>query len=91
MCPRCGKGVKSTNGLIRYVNACKIPISLPYCQLSNPDPVLDYNTTNSLDLPSDNNKKGITPKVSNYDDLERTKPADIGNDEEDIRPTDIDE
>ena len=90
MYPRCGKGVKSTSGLTRHVNACKIPISLPCCQSSNPDPVLDYNTINPLDLPSDNNKEGITPEVSNHGDLEGTKPANISSNEEDIRPADID-
>ena len=91
VCPRCGKGVKFTSGLTRHVNACKIPIPLPCCQSSNPDPILDYNTTNPLDLPSDNNKEDITPEVSNHGDSERTRPANIGNDEENIRPADIDE
>ena len=90
MCLRCGKGVKSTSGLTRHVNACKIPISLLFRQSSNPDPVLDYNMTNPLDSPSDNNKEGITPEVSNYGDSEGTRPANIGNNEEDIRPADID-
>ena len=80
----------STSDLIKYNNICKISISLPYCQLSNPDPVLDYNTTNPLDLPSDNNKKGITSELSNFGDLEKTRLADIGNDKEDIKPVDID-
>lgn len=41
---RCAKSVKSTSGLTRHDNACKISNSLPYCQSSNPKPVLDYNT-----------------------------------------------
>ena len=90
VCQRCGKGVKFTSGLRRHVNACKIPISLLCRQLSNPDPVLDYNTINPLDLPLNNNKKGITPEVSNHGDLEGTRPANIGNDKEDIRLADID-
>ena len=90
VCPRCGKGVKSISGLTRHVNACKIPISLPCRQLSNLDPALNYNTTNPLDLPSDNNKESITPEVSNHGDSERTRPANIRNDEEDIRPANID-
>ena len=90
VCRRCEKGIKSTNGLTRYINACKIPISLPCCQLSNSDLVLNYNMTNPLSLPSDNNKESITSKVSNNNDSERTRPANIGNDQEDIRPADID-
>ena len=90
VCPRCGKGVKSTSSLTRHVNACKIPISLLCCQSSNPDLVLNYNTTNPLDSPSDNNKEGITPEISNHSNSEKTRPANIGNDKEDIRPVDID-
>ena len=90
VCPRCGKGIKSTSGLTKHINAYKIPISLPCRQLSNPDRILDYNMTNLLDLPSDNNKKGINPEVSNHGDLKGTRPANIGNDKEDIRRADID-
>ena len=90
VCPRYGKGVKSISGLTKYVNACKILISLPCCQSSNPDPVLDYNKTNLLNLPSDNNKESITPEVSNHSDSEETRPANIGNNKEDIRLVDID-
>lgn len=89
-CPKCEKVVKSTSGLTRYVNACKIPISLPYCQPSNPEPVLDYNMTNSLNLPSDNNEKNIR-LVASDNDKERIRLADIDNDKENIRPADIDE
>ena len=88
LCPKYGKDIKFTSGLTRHVNTCKIPISLPCYQLSNPDLILDYNTTNLLDLLLDNNKKGITLEVLNYVDLERTRPADIGNNIEDIRPID---
>ena len=90
MCLRYGKGVKSTSGLTRHINVCKIPISLPCCQLSNPDLVLDYNTTNPLDLPLDHNQKGITPEVSNHGDLEGIRLANIGNNKKDIRSADID-
>ena len=90
MCRRYGKSVKSTSSLTRHVNTFKVPISLPYCQLSNPDPVLNYNTTNPPDLPSDNDKEGITPEVFNYGDLKGTRPANIGNNKEDIRPANID-
>lgn len=55
----------------------------------NLDPVLDYNTTNLLDLLSDNNKEYISLRVS-YNSKERINPADIDNDKEDIKPTDID-
>ena len=91
VCPRCGKDVISTSGLIRHVNICKIPIFLLYCQSSNSDLVLDYNMTKHLDLLSDTNKQGITPKVSNHGNLKRTKPAKIGNNKEGIRLADIHE
>ena len=89
VCLRCEKGVKSTSGLTRHVNICKIPISLSCCQLSNPDPILTYNITNPLNLPLDNNKKGIIPEVSNHGDLERTRLVNISNGKESIRPADI--
>ena len=60
-----------------------------YHVASNHDPVLEYNTTNPLDLSLDNNKEGITPKVFNYGDLEGTKPANIGNNKKDIRSAGI--
>ena len=64
-CPRYKISVKSTSGLIKHVNVCKILITLPNCQPSNPKLVLNYNTTNSLDLPSNNNKKNISLEVLN--------------------------
>lgn len=39
----------------------------------------------------DNNNKDITLKVSNHIDLKRTRPADIGNNKENIRLADINE
>ena len=29
--PRCRKGVRATSDLIKHINACKIPITLPSC------------------------------------------------------------
>ena len=89
-CPTCGKSVKSTYGLTKHVNTYKIPIFLPYCQLSNPDPVLNYNTTNPLDLPSDNSKEDMTSKISNHGHSKVTRPANIGNNKEDIRLANLD-
>ena len=84
MCPRYGKDVKSTNNLIRDMNACKIPITLLSCQPSNPELVLDYNTTNFLDLLLNTNKKDISSGTLN-NNKERIRPADINNNKEDIR------
>ena len=89
MCPRCGKGVKSTSGLIRHVNSCKIPIPLPSRQPSTLAPILEYNITNYPDLPSDNFEEDISPGVSN-NSKEKIRPANINNNKEDIRPADID-
>ena len=83
-CPRCGKGIKSTSGLTRHVNACKISIILPSCQPSEPTAILEDNTTTRPDLPSD--KKGISPGISNHGE-EEIKLA--GNDNDDIRPANI--
>ena len=88
-CPRCGKGVKSTSGLTRHVNACKIPITLPSCQPSTLAPILEYNTTNHPDLPSDNFEEDISPGASNNGE-ERIRSADIDNDKEDIRQANLD-
>ena len=63
---------------------------MPCHQSSNPDPVLDYNTTNPPDLPSNNNKEDISPGAS-HNGEEKIKPADMDNNKEDIRPADIDE
>ena len=89
MCPRYGKGVKFTSGLKRHINAHKIPITLSSCQPLNPKLVLDYNTTNLLKLPSDNNKEDISPEASNNGE-ERIKLADINNDKKDIKCVNID-
>lgn len=45
-----------------------------YCQLLNPDLVMDNNTTNFLDLLLNNNKEDINFEISNYDDLEKIRP-----------------
>lgn len=83
------KSVKSTNGLTRYVNICKISNFLPYCQFLNLKPVLDYNIINLLDLPSDNYKYNISLIRSNNNE-KKIRLADIDNNEEDIRLIDID-
>ena len=90
VCQRCRKGVKFTSGLTRHVNTYKTFISLLCCQLSNPDLVLDYNTTNFLDSMPDNNEENITCEVSNYSDSEKTRPVNISNNKEDIRSANID-
>ena len=51
--------------------------------------MLDYNTTNFLDMPSKNNKEDISLRASNIS-KERIRPVDMNNDEKDIRPADID-
>ena len=84
VCPGCRKDVKSTSGLTRHINACKIPITLPNRQSLNPEPVLDYNTTNPLDLPSDNNKEDISPRESN-NGKKRIRLANMDNNKEDFR------
>ena len=88
LCLRCEKGVKSTNGLIRHVNTCRISITLPSRQLLNGKLVLNYNTTNPLNLSSKNNKKDISPRVSN-NGKKAINPTDIKNDKEDIKTADI--
>lgn len=50
--------------------------------------MLDYNTTNFSDLPSDNNKENIYWEVSNKG-KERIRLVDIVNKKEDIRSADI--
>ena len=47
---------------------------MPNCQPPKPTAILEDNITNYLDLPS--NKKGISLKVSNYDE-KKIKPANI--------------
>ena len=87
-CPRCKKGVKFISNLIRHINACKIPITLPSYQSSTLVLILEYNITNYPDLPSDNFKKDINLGVSN-NGKEKTKLADINNNNKDIRLADI--
>lgn len=74
--------------MTRYVNACKIPIFLSYCPLSNLDPVLNYNITNCPKLLLDNNKKNIGLKVL-YNGKKEIKSADMDNDKWDIRSANI--
>lgn len=51
--------------------------------------MLDYNITNLLDLLLDNNMEDNIFEIWNNSDLKKIKPADIGNDKEDIRPANI--
>ncbi len=83
---RCWKYIKSTSSLTRYVNICKISITLPSYQLSKPTVILEDNTTNYPDLLSDNNKESISLGISNHGE-KRIRLAD--NDEKDIRPANI--
>ncbi len=90
-CPKCEKGVKSTSSLTKHINACKIPVILPYCQPSTLAPILEYNTINHPDLPSDYFKEDISLGISNNDE-EEIRPADTtGHDDENSRPANIDE
>lgn len=88
ICPRCEKSVKSTSGLTKYVNAYKIPITLPSCQPLEPTVILEDNMTNRPDLPSNNNEESISPEASNH-----TKEGTrlVGNNNKDIRLADIDQ
>lgn len=74
--PRYGKGVKFISRLTKYINTYKIPIILPRRQTSTLASILKSNTTNYLDLLSDNFEKDISPKVPN-------------NNKEDIRSANI--
>ncbi len=89
-CPRCGKSVKSTSGLTRHVNTCKILVTLPSCQPSTPAPILEYNTINHPDLPSDYFEEDISPRASNNDEEEIRLADTMGNNDENSRPADID-
>lgn len=77
MVPRCGKNAKSTSGLTRQFNACKIPNFLYYYQFLNPELVLNYNTTNPLNMSFDNNEEDSSLITSNNGE-EKIKPVDIG-------------
>ena len=85
VCSRCEKSVKSISGLTRYVNACKISITLPSRQPPKRTAILENNMTHRLDLPLD--KEDISPKASNYS-KERIKLASNNND--DIKLVNID-
>lgn len=74
-------------GLISYVNAYKITITLPSCQLSKPTAMLENNIINYLYLPSNNNKEDISLRASTYG-KKRMRLA--SNNNEDIRPANID-
>lgn len=75
--------------MTKYVNTCKISNFLPYCQSSNPEPILNYNTTNFLDLLLDNYKENISSRGWNNGKKE-IKKADMDSDKKNIRPANID-
>lgn len=76
MCPRCGKVIKSTSGLSRHLNFCKILITLPSYQSSKLAELLKYHITNPPNLPSDNNKEDINLKTFNNGNKKiRFRPA----------------
>ena len=75
-CLRCGKGVKCTSALTRYVNACKILIILLSRQPSTLAPILEYNITNYPDLPSNNFEEDISLGISTNGN-KRIRPGDI--------------
>lgn len=89
MCPKCEKSVKSTNCLVKHINACKISITLLYYHLSNLIQILEYNLINYVEFLSDNNKKNICLKILK-NGKKKIKPANINNNEEDIKQVDID-
>ncbi len=91
ICPRYGKSVKSTNGLIRHVNACKILVTLPNCLPSTPVLILEYNTTNHSDLLSGYFKEDISSGTSNNDKEEIRFADTIGNDYENGKSADRDD
>lgn len=76
--------------MIKYVNPCKILITLLSCQSSKLASILEYNITNHPNLPSDNFEEDISSKVSN-NGKEKIRLADININKEDIRPVDIDQ
>lgn len=87
------KSVKFTSDLTRYINACKILITLLNCQLLNPKLVLDYFITNLLDLQlnkNKDNKKDISLRILNNNKEKIRLLVDIDNKEEDIKPVNID-
>lgn len=82
------KDIKPISGLTKHVNTCKIPIFLRCCQLLNLNLILNYNTTNLLNLPLDNNKEDITIKISNNNE-KKIKLININNNKKDIRSANI--
>lgn len=83
------KGIKSTSSLIRYINTCKILITLPTSQSSNSISILEYNSHNWLNFLSDNNKKDINLGILNNSKV-WIKSVNINNDKEDIKLINID-
>ncbi len=65
-------------------------VTLPSCQPSTPAPILEHNTTNHPDLPSDYFEEDISPAASNNNKEEIRTADTTGNDDENSRPADID-
>lgn len=72
--------IESIINLTKHVNICKILITLPSCLLSKLIIILKYNTSNLLDLPSNNGERNIGPGIYNNDNKRiRLKLANITN------------
>lgn len=80
--------LSSLGSLTRYVNVCKIPITLPSCQPFTLASILEYNTINHLDLPTNNFGGDINLDISN-NGKERIRLTDINNNKQYIRLADI--
>lgn len=90
ICSRYGKYIKFTNDFKKYINICKILITLPSFQSFILASILEYNTTNYLDLPSDNIKKNISLRILN-NDKKKIRLADItSNNNKNSKHVDID-
>lgn len=86
---RCEKSVQFTSSLTKHIKACKILIILPNWQPFKVVTILEYNTTNHIDLALDNFKEDINLRKSNHDE-EKNQPADINNDKKNMIPINID-
>lgn len=91
MCLRDRNDVRSTSGLTRHINACKILITLLRHQLSTLALILKYNIINYSDLPSDNFGEDINPGASNNDEKEIRLVNTMENDNKNSKHMDIDQ
>lgn len=72
--------IESINDLTKHVNIYKILIIFPSCLLSKLIIILKYNTSNLLDLLSNNGERNIGPGVYNNGNKRiRLRLADITN------------